>query len=432
MTPDEAIRRAIALQQEGRVAEAADICRQVLEASPDHVDALHFLGVAEHQQGRSEVALTLLDRAVTLAPEHADLHSNRGNVFKQLGRLDEARRSYAEALALVPDHANALNNLGCVVRERGDLEAALELFRKVVAMEPGHADAHQNLGNCLGSLGRLDEGLGALRRALELRPAADSAYRHLGAMLYARDRVAEAAEVYKAWLSRKPENPEAKHLLVACSQTELPARAPPEFVRGLFDRFAPSFDGTLARLQYRAPSLVVEAIGQAVGTAHCDLDVLDVGCGTGLCAEGLRPFARTLVGVDLSARMLERARTRKLYDSLVECDLVEHMTRNPGAYDLLASADTLVYFGALDGLASAAASALRKGGYFAFTTERSEEAAAPLGYRLHPHGRYSHTRSYLQRVFGAVGLELSTPREVEPRLEAGAWVPGWLAVALRR
>jgi predicted TPR repeat methyltransferase len=320
------------------------------------------------------------------------------------------------------------------MRERGNLEAALELFRKVVAMDPDHADAHQNLGNCLGRLGRLDEGLGSLRRALELRPRAASAYRYLGAMLYAHDRVEEAAQVYAAWLSRMPEDPEAKHLLVACSARthEAPARAPAEFVRGLFDRFAPSFDGTLARLQYRAPSLVVEAIAQTVGSPCGELDVLDIGCGTGLCAEGLRPFARSLVGVDLSARMLERARARKLYDALIECELIDHLQRNPDSYDLLASADTLVYFGALDVLAAAAASALRKGGYLAFTTERSEEAGAPAGYRLHPHGRYSHTRSYLERVFGAVGFEVVALREVEPRLEVGAWVPGWLAVARRR
>jgi predicted TPR repeat methyltransferase len=200
-------------------------------------------------------------------------------------------------------------------------------------------------------------------------------------------------------------------------------------VREAFDHFASSFDSSLARLEYRAPALVAEAVAAAIGDPRRSLVVLDAGCGTGLCGEHLRAYAKRLVGVDLSGRMLERARERDEYDELVEGELTEFLERQAAAYDLVVSADTLVYFGALEAVAAAASRALRAGGHVTFTVERSDESDAPAGHRLHPHGRYSHTEPYLRRVLGDAGLDVTSLREVELRKEAGKWVRGSLVTA---
>jgi predicted TPR repeat methyltransferase len=424
-----AVERALKLLQRGAIDDAAAAYRHVLASEPDHVDALHFLGVAEHQRGRSEEALELMTRAAALAPGYPDVHVNRARVLKRLGRLEEAEASVRRALELRPGDPVASTHLGTLLLARGRHDEAAAAFEGATAAAPDHADSWYGLGEALEGCGRFDEAIAALHRAHGLRTGTENSSRHLGAMLYARDRAAEAADVYRAWLARDPDCSEARHLLVACTGDAAPERAPDAFVRDLFDRFASSFDHSLARLDYRAPALVIEAMREAVGEPRGTLDVLDAGCGTGLCGAELRPYARRLTGVDLSGGMLEQARAKGGYDALVEAELTEFLQRSPEAYDLVVSADTLVYFGALEALAAALAGALRSGGCFVFTAERSADASE--GHKLHPHGRYSHAEAYLRSVLGGAGVDVVATRPVDLRREAGRWVGGWLVTARR-
>jgi predicted TPR repeat methyltransferase len=425
---DAAVRSAIEVHREGRVEDAVKVYESILERSPKHVDALHFLGVAEHQRGRTERALHLLERAADLAPLHPDIHSNHGNVLKLAGRLDDAEAAYRRALALRPDDPNATNNLGTVQRQRGHLEEAAATFRRVIALHPDHADAHQNLGNVLGTLNRFEEGLEAHREALRLRPRLGASYKYLGGMFYALGRIEEATDIYRQWQKIEPDNPMPGHLIAGCTGRDVPARASDDFVRRAFDDYAASFDQSLARLGYRAPALVAEAVAE-VATGSERIDILDAGCGTGLLGPLLRDRARTLAGVDLSPKMLERARETARYDSLVEGELTEFLKSHPESYDVIVSADTLVYFGSLDEVTAAAMSSLRPGGHLVFTVERSQEGDAPDGFRIHPHGRYSHTEGYLRRVLAGAGFEVSFLRPAELRMEAGKWVSGLVAAA---
>lgn len=423
--------KGISLHQQGQLGDAIAVYRQVLTTAPDFADALHFLGVAEHQQGRSESALKLIVRALTLNPSYQDAHNNLGNIYKQLGRLEEAEAAYNEALALRPNDANALCNLGTVRREKGDLDGALHHFRAVIGLYPEHAEAWQNLGNTLGGLHRYDEALEAHREALRLRPKSADSYRYLGALFGALERVEEATAIYRQWLNLYPNDPQAQHLLAACTGERVPERASDEFVRTLFDKFATSFDRNLAHLEYRAPALVAEAVARRFPKAHASLHVLDAGCGTGLCGPLLRPYAAELTGVDLSARMVDKARERSVYDDFVVEELTTYLRQRPQAYDLIVSADTLVYFGALTDIARAAANALLASGTLVFTVERAEPLDAPDGFRLHPHGRYSHTRDYLMDVLHGAGFSNVDTDEVTLRKEAGKWVNGWLTTARR-
>src|SRR6185437_7082849 len=106
-------------------------------------------------------------------------------------------------------------------------------------------------------------------------------------------------------------------------------------------------DESLADLDYQAPRLIAEAFARAWPVARAELDVLDAGCGTGLCGAFLREYSRMLVGVDLSAGMLERAARRALYDQLCNEELTRFLREHPSSYDAIVSADTLCYFGAL-------------------------------------------------------------------------------------
>jgi predicted TPR repeat methyltransferase len=419
------------LQKEDRLQAADELYRRILALAPDYPDAWHFRGVVAFQLGRLSEAETMIRRAIELAPDYSDAHSNLGNVLQHQQRAEEAVSCYERAIALKPDLADAHNNLGNALQQQKRYEEAVVLYERAIALRPEMADAHLNLGKALEALDRMSEALTAYRQTVRLRPFHFDSYRRLGAALYGWGRIDDAADVYRKWLSLEPDNPLARHLLSACTGQEVPARASDACVRNIFEGFADSFDQILEGLQYRAPSLVAQAAADVMGSPEPRLDILDAGCGTGLCGEHFKPFARRLVGVDLSLEMLKRAGMRKLYDDLILGELSAFLGAVPAGWDLVVSADTLVYFGDLAPVMAAAQRGLRPGGHLVFTLERASEGEAPEGFRINPHGRYSHTEVYVRRVLSSARLE---PRQLTPvhlRLELKKPVEGLLVVASR-
>jgi len=419
------------LQKEARLEAADELYRRILVAAPDYPDAWHFRGVVAFQLGRLSEAETLIRRAVELAPAYSDAHNNLGNVLQHQKRGDEAVKCYERAIALQPDLADAYNNLGNAMQQQKRYDEAIVFYERAITLRPEMADAHLNLGKALEALDQMSQALTAYRQAVMLRPFHFDSYRRLGAALYGWDRIEEAADVYRKWLSLEPDNPLARHLLSACTGQAVATRASDDTVRNIFDGFADSFDQILEGLQYRAPALVAQAATEVIGPPQSRLDILDAGCGTGLCAEHFKPFARRLVGVDLSLEMLKRAGMRQLYDELIMGELTAFVGAVSSAWDLIVSADTLVYFGDLTGAMGAAWRGLRPRGHVVFTLERATEEDAPQGFKINPHGRYSHSEAYVRGILSAARLEPRQISHVHLRLELKKPVEGLLVVASR-
>jgi predicted TPR repeat methyltransferase len=419
------------LQEEGRLEAADELYGRILAVAPDFPDAWHFRGVVTSKLGRPADAEALIRRALELAPNYPDAHNSLGNVLQQQKRSAEAIDFYERAIALEPELADAHNNLGNALQQQKRYDEAVVRYQRAIALRPQMADAHLNLGTAYEELDRTDEALTSYRQALLLRPFHANSYRRLGGALYAYDRIDEAAEVYRTWLSLEPDNPVAQHLLSACTGQAVPTRASDATVRTIFESFAETFDEVLEKLQYRAPALVAQAAAEVMGPPAARLDILDAGCGTGLCGEHFKPFARRLVGVDLSLEMLKRAAVRKLYDDLILGELTAFVGAVPAAWDIVISADTLVYFGDLAAVAAAVARGLRPGGHLVMTLERASGDEAPLGFRINPHGRYSHTERYVREVLTTARLEPRALTPVHLRLEFKKPVDGLLVVASR-
>lgn len=429
---------AVGLHQKGMLDAAEELYRRILTVAPDHVDALHLLGLSRHLRKDLDGALELVRRAVDLAPAHVDAISNLGNLLIEKNDLAGAQQAYRRALELRPNFVNAQANLGIVLRRADDLPAAEAALRRAIELDPRHGPAHHNLGTVLLDTHRLDEALNHYLRALELMPYDGDSFRRVGATLYSLGRTAEAAAAYRRWVDLEPDNPVAQHMLAAASGQGVPERASDQFVQNTFDSFAESFDKVLGRLLYKAPQLVADAVAARLAVPPAgDLDVLDVGAGTGLCGPLLRPYARRLTGIDLSKGMLERAHERNVYDHLQLAELTAFMSAPEQAtrYDLIVSADTLVYVGDLRAALGAAAAALRPGGLLVFTLERIEEddpeGQAGGGLRLMPHGRYAHTDRYVRAVLARAGFEAIQTDKVHPRTENRAPVEGLLVSARR-
>jgi predicted TPR repeat methyltransferase len=430
VTLEEAVSIAIRFQQNEQWSAAEDIYRQVLEVAPDYPAAVHFAGVLAHQRGKSAEAEALIERSLTLESDRADWHSNLGIVLRDRLKLDEAAAAFRDAIAIDPTHANALSNLGVVLRAQGKLAESEAAYRAAIEVDPEHSDAYANLGILLNSQRRIHEAVLCFCKVITFRPRHPEARRLLALAHCTLGETDKAVAVFEEWLQEEPGQPIALHMLAACSGHDVPERASDGFVEKTFDSFARSFDSKLAKLHYRAPALVAGALAETGVAASKGLDVLDAGCGTGLCGPLIEPYARRLVGVDLSARMLDQARARNVYDELVKGELTAFLRDVDAAYDVIVSADTLCYFGPLHEVAAAAAAALRPGGRFVFTVEELIGGESDPGYSLSPHGRYAHARDYVERVLAAANLR-STIASAELRLEAGDPVAGLVVRATR-
>jgi predicted TPR repeat methyltransferase len=427
---DQAMAIAIQLHRSGHLDDAAEIYRQILEQKPEYGPALHYSGVLAHQQGRGDEAVARLERSLEIDPAQADCYSNLCIVLREQGKLDQAIAACRQALALDPAHANAHNNLGGLLRAQGHVAEAEAAYRTAVGLNPEHSDAYTNLGNLLNSQKRTREAVECYCKAITVNPAHAESRRLLGLAYCTLGEIDKAIEVFEKWLAEEPDNPVPRHMLAACSGREVPARASDAYVENVFDTFAASFDSRLASLSYRAPALVADMVDRSGIERAPKFDVLDAGCGTGLCGPLLTAYARRLVGVDLSANMLAQARERRVYHELVKDELTAYLRGGAEAWDVIVSADTLVYFGVLDDVVQAAAGALRRRGVLVFTVEELEDTGAAPDYQIKPHGRYSHTRGYVERVLSAAGLRPDIER-AELRMEAGVPVAGLVVRATR-
>lgn len=398
----QAIQQALQLHRSGNLEAAKPLYESVLRVAPSNPDALHFYGLLHYHQGQFGKAEELIRRALSHAPDYVDALNNLGNILKEGGRVEESEALYRQVVKLQPEHANAYANLGVILKDQGRTDEAVDAYRSAISL--------------LSKSGGADPGL-------------INAFYNLGRLLYLAGRHEEGAAMYERWLAHDPDQPIARHMLAACRGTA-PQRASDGYVAKTFDRFAESFDQVLSDLDYQAPRIVTEAMERLFGMPSApSLDILDAGCGTGLCGPLLRPYAHRLEGVDISSGMLEKATKRGAYDELVQAEITEFLGQHPEHWNVVFSADTLCYFGDLEPVCGAAMAALRPGGWLIFTLERSDRASAPDGYAILPNGRYRHTDQYLLRVLETHGVDQPRVQQVRLRNELDQPVIGWLVCA---
>ena len=207
MTVREVVALAEQHREAGRVAEAENLCRQILQSFPKNAPALHLLGIIAHQSGKAEVGIELLKRAVAARDDVPLYHSNLGEMLRLSGRAKEAIAAGQRAIELDPNSPSALNNLGIAHFDSEDYASAEACYRRALALDPNFAEAHSNLGNVLRTTKRAEEAIPAYNRAIELKPGYAQAYNNLGSALRDLKRAAESEPVYLKALALRPDDP---------------------------------------------------------------------------------------------------------------------------------------------------------------------------------------------------------------------------------
>lgn len=166
---------AIALEhhQAGRLFEALDVYKLILDDNPEHPDALHLAGVIALQAGDAELAIDLISKAIDVH-RHFLYYSNLGNALNARGDLVAAIGCFRQSLSLQPDHAETHYNLGVVLQTQGHLAEAAESYRRAMSLKPEYAEAWGNLGAVFQIQGKVDEAIDCYRKALSVKNAGDA------------------------------------------------------------------------------------------------------------------------------------------------------------------------------------------------------------------------------------------------------------------
>ena len=263
----------------------------------------------------------------------------------------------------------------------------------------------------------LEQQLATVERALAANPRSVELLMTLAKIFRHMDRPQDALGAYRRVLDVDPSRQDVQHMIAALSGVapgEAPARAADAYVAEEFDGFAARYDEVLVGwLGYRGPEVLHRAVLAVLGANPPRQDIVDLGCGTGLAGRAFRPLARRLDGVDLSAKMVEKAGARGPYDSLHVDEIGRFLAAMPGAYTLAVAADVLIYFGELAPVFADVAAALKPGGLFAFTVE----AGSGAPYRLMESGRYVHDDAYVRAAAAAAGFDVTRATDETVRKE---------------
>jgi predicted TPR repeat methyltransferase/thioredoxin-like negative regulator of GroEL len=456
----QAIQVGLQHHQAGRLREAEAAYSQVLAVDPHNVEVLYFLGTIAHQVGRHESAIELidkalavrpnfaealsnrgaalqalerheealasLDKALSLNPQFADALCNRGNSLQALKRYEEALASYDKALSIRPQFAQALCNRGNVLQARKRYGEALASFDKALSLNPDFPDALNNRASVLRALKRHEEALADYDKALAIKPDWVLAHLNRAHVLLELQRKAEAIGAYRKALEHGGNAEHINYELAGLGVGAVPAGAPSAYIADLFDRYADDFDQHLVGgLNYQTPKLLFQQL-----TRFCrsrDLDVADLGCGTGLLGPLLRPLSSTLTGVDLSANMLKKASERQVYDDLIQSELTKFLETKKDSFDLAIAADVFNYVGDLTGVFAGSRNALRPGGWFSFSVEASDAEDLVLAAT----GRYRHSLTHCQKLAADQGFVIVHSEPAVLREENGVGVNGYLILMQR-
>jgi protein O-GlcNAc transferase len=119
---DELLNQGLAHHQAGRLPEAERLYGEVLQANPQHVEALHLLGLVHYKKGKHEAALDNLRKALAIRSDSDVIWANLGAVYCALDRHVEAADAARQAIRLNPNNCMAHANLGANLCQQGKLD----------------------------------------------------------------------------------------------------------------------------------------------------------------------------------------------------------------------------------------------------------------------------------------------------------------------
>jgi predicted TPR repeat methyltransferase/thioredoxin-like negative regulator of GroEL len=370
--------------------QAADLFSQRLIADNTHAETWHSLGQCEFLLDKFSDSIVSLQHCIDLKPHHNEAHQDLAHAYLRNNQLDKAIKHYHLQLEVLPNIETWYNLGVCFMFQEKKAEAET-YFNTVIKKEPQHLQAHINLA----------------------------------ALYLAHQNIKKSIQFYQKALLIEPNNSEIKYIIDALSGSKTPLRAPDSFVTSLFDQYAFHYDQHLTQhLNYQAHQQLFDLV-KSDEWAHHSLKITDLGCGTGLCGDLFKTWAKHLIGIDLSSKMLSVAKQRNIYDQVLQGDIVKTLP-SIEKQDLLIAADVFSYLGDLSHVLKTCFHTLLPGGTLAFSVESTHESN---DYILQKTIRYAHRYDYIKSCLENSGFKHITIHTVNLRTQLKKPVSGYVCIA---
>ncbi|AVT03438.1 tetratricopeptide repeat protein [Paracidovorax avenae] len=420
------------------------------------------LDTAREQIARGDLqqAALTLNKAQRTQPNDPRVFMLAGLMAEKAGNIPKAFDGLRRAVALAPDWGPGQLELALLHARQNQMREAVELAEKLAAREPRNLVVLAGVVDIAHRAGDLDMAVRHLRRGLEMVPGDVQLRRLLARDLSDQGQHAEALQVWGALIDENPHDTEARLGRVkACIAAGTPAQAvadttalmelapgdsvvayytaiahgvtpqhqPPELHRALFDELAGLYDQHMvAGLKYKLPKIAAGKILERYPDKH--LNVLDLGCGTGLLGVCLGRLDGFLIGVDISIKMIEQAARHNVYDRFHTVNLLDALRDTPSSiYDVVTALDVFIYTGDLSDTVPDAFRLIVPNGNFLFSCEAAPEDGPDLV--LQANGRYAHKRSHAEAVCRAAGFTTVEIEDLVLRYEGNEPVQGFLVTA---
>lgn len=427
--------------------------KSALQLHPKYASSHYNLALCLVTQQQYETATQHLEYALSQDPKHIQALCQLGKIQQQAATYHHAIISYQKILALEPKHAVALQNIGlCYLRLEEDVKG-LDYLERAFKFDPNLDDIHHNLacvylhtrsyakalkhwlshsnrhkdrdtwyniGVCQLYLGRYNDALDYFHHVLRDHPDDHATLVNIGACFLQQGIFDKATEYYTRAQNLDPQ-PSLAYILSSLNGDKQPSHAPESYVTDLFNQYAYNYDNHLKNvLSYTVPEHVVSIIKHAINPAHKSLDVLDLGCGTGLCGEALKPFCNSIIGVDLAQNMLDLAAKKSIYDQLYCLRIPEQLSIYPGVNCIIAG-DVFPYMGALDSTFVWLEQQLESGSSVIFTVERATQG----DYCLLKTARFAHSSDYIAKIAQQYSFHIAAYENVMLRTHQRDYVEGF-------
>ena len=406
-------------QDIGQLNSSVKSYEKAINIEPNYAEAHNNIGNVLKELGQLDSAISYYKKTIVINPKYIEAYYSLGSIFEELGQLNSAVQYYEEVLVIKPEFSEMHNNLGVILQHQGKLNDAIKHLKKAVNIKPDFAEAHNNLGNIHKDLNQCDDAINCYEKAISINSNYAEAHFNLGTMLSQLGKLEAAVKSLESAVSNKANYGEALHLLNAL--TGKTTQSPPkEYVEKLFDDYADEFDNSLVKqLQYKLPFLIKKLINKVAPSSSKFNNVIDLGCGTGLAGQELRGISNNLTGIDLSNKMIIKAKAREVYDHLIGGDIAKTLNASKEKYDLFVALDVLIYIGEVSSIFKAIRRSCNQNAIFIFSIEVQSDG----DYSLLKTGRYSHSEDYILRN-SSDGFKLLESKEVKLRKDNDKWITG--------
>nr|WP_295943870.1 tetratricopeptide repeat protein [uncultured Acidovorax sp.] len=413
-------------------------------------------------QGDLKNAALTLNKANAQWPQDPRVFMLGGLLAEKAGNVQGAFDALRKSVSLAPDWGPGLLELALLLARQNQFPEAIETAEKVAALEPKNLQVLAGVIDIAHRAGHLEMAVRHLQRGLELVPGDIALRRLLARDLSEQGKHAESLAIWDSLVQEQPQDPQSlvgrvQACIAAGKPTDAkenttallslapddavyqyygqlangttPGEQPPELTRSIFDNMAEFYDLHMVRgLKYQLP----KQVGDKILAQHPDkrINVLDLGCGTGLLGVCLGRLDGALVGVDPSMKMIEQAARHNVYDRFHTVNLHDALRETPDAlYQVITALDVFTYAGEVTQSIPNAHRILTPGGMMVFSFETAPEQGPDLV--LQTCGRYAHKRSHVEALCQSTGFASVEIQDVVLHEENHKPVTGFVVTAYK-